>query len=410
MPEFYDKLLLDIIKCQLFGGAAPKLSAEDVSEIIKEAKAQTVYMLVLAFLRENCGQILSECFPEIAEDFFGGVISNTKNFMEHDELHRLMTSNKIPYVAIKGLSSAYYYPEPALREMGDVDFLVYREDFERAKQVVLNAGFEVDHGDDEDSIHISFSRYPGSIWEQHRSINGIPDGKAGDLIREEMGRCIETARQIESDGAVCMIPDGFHHGLIMLLHMISHLTSEGIGLRHLCDWAVFADKIDNDDFVELFKNKLERFGVWRFAQLVTSACEKYLGIAHKPWAENREFGEETLEELIGDILSGGNFGKKDLNRYREIKYISNRGERTVDNKNLFSQLFGTLNKKTYSDYQWIKKYKVFLPLGWIAEGGRYLGFLISGRRKNSGTVSMLREASKRKELYSKMKLFEPGTD
>ena len=38
MPEFYDKLLLDIIKCQLFGGAAPKLSAEDVSEIIKEAK------------------------------------------------------------------------------------------------------------------------------------------------------------------------------------------------------------------------------------------------------------------------------------------------------------------------------------------------------------------------------------
>ena len=80
---------------------------------------------------------------------------------------------------------------------------------------------------------------------------------------------------------------------------------------------------------------------------------------------------------------------------------------TKDGKyNMLAQLFGTLNQKTYSDYRWIEKRKVFLPVGWIAEGGKYIGLLVSGKRKTQGTSAMLKEASKRKDIYSKMKLFE----
>lgn len=95
-----------------------------------------------------------------------------------------------------------------------------------------------------------------------------------------------------------------------------------------------------------------------------------------------------------------------MNRYREIKYTSNRGERTVDNKNVIAQLLGTLNQKTYSDYSWIEKRKVFLPVGWVAEGGKYAGLLVSGKRKSKNTSTMLKEAAKRKGIYSRMELFE----
>ena len=396
--------LLKTVGYQLFGGERPRISA-DIFAVLEEAKAQTVFTGVFPFFQAELQQSGQGGFVAAQEIFFGNVIKNTNNFMEHDELNKLMTNNDIPYCTLKGLASAYYYPDPSLREMGDVDYLVQETDFEKAKQAALNAGFAIDHGDEPDSIHIAFKRGPMSIWEQHRTINGIPNGEVGEDIQLEIDRTIKTSEQITLDGVICRIPDAFHHGLIMLLHVASHMTSEGIGLRHLCDWAVFANRLGNDGFDELFEEKLTRFGLWKFAQILTLVSEKYLGIAHMEWAQNPEVTDEHLEAVMEDIMNGGNFGKKDLNRYREIKYISNRGERTVDNKNVVDQVFGTLNQKTCSDYPWIKKHKVFLPIGWAAEGGRYLALLITGKRKSKGTSAMLREAAKRKEIYSKMELF-----
>lgn len=396
--------LLKTVGYQLFGGERPRISA-DIFAVLEEAKAQTVFTGVFPFFRAELQQSGQGGFVAAQEIFFGNVIKNTNNFMEHDELNKLMTKNDIPYCTLKGLASAYYYPDPSLREMGDVDYLVQEADFETAKQAALNAGFAIDHGDEPDSIHIAFKREPMSIWEQHRTINGIPNGEVGENIQLEIDRTIKTSEQITLDGVICRIPDAFHHGLIMLLHVASHMTSEGIGLRHLCDWAVFANRLGNDGFDELFEEKLTRFGLWKFAQILTLVSEKYLGIAHMEWAQNPEITDEHLEAVMEDIMNGGNFGKKDLNRYREIKYISNRGERTVDNKNVVDQVFGTLNQKTCSDYPWIKKHKVFLPIGWAAEGGRYLALLTTGKRKSKGTSAMLREAAKRKEIYSKMELF-----
>lgn len=398
--------LLNTIGPQLFGGEKPNISQSKLSHVLKEAEAQTVFSLAFACLQKELTITSAGNFDELNEEFFRKVILNTNNFQEHNELHELMESKQIPYVTIKGLASAYYYPDPSLRDMGDVDFLVFENDFEAAKRAVMSAGFKVDHGDDEDSIHIAFKREPMSIWEQHRCVNGIPEGSVGELIREELDKTIETSELVELDGAVCRIPDKFHHGLIMLLHMISHMTSEGIGLRHLCDWAVFVNSISNNEFVGLFSEKLNSFGLWKFAQIMTATSEKYLDIEHKEWIESAELDDGLLEDVIADIFNGGNFGKKDLNRYREIKYISDRNDRTVDNKSVFYQVLNSLNKKVYGDYSVISRHKMLLPVGWIAEGGKYIGLLISGKRKNKDTSAMLKKAAKRKDTYSQMDLFK----
>jgi hypothetical protein len=177
-------------------------------------------------------------------------------------------------------------------------------------------------------------------------------------------------------------------------------------LRHLCDWAVFVNSFTDDEFAVMFAEKLRSFGLWKYAQIMTSVCEEYLGIKRNRWAVNPQIDANLMSGVIEDILSGGNFGKKDLNRYREIKYISNRGERTVDHKNVVAQVARTLNQKVYSDYRFIDKHHILLPAGWIAEGVKYTGLLISGKRKSKGTSAMLKEAAKRKDIYSKMDLFE----
>ena len=95
-----------------------------------------------------------------------------------------------------------------------------------------------------------------------------------------------------------------------------------------------------------------------------------------------------------------------MNRYREIKYISDRGERTVSSDGIIKQGFRTLNKKVFEDYKAIDKHRFLLPIGYLAEGGKYIGLLITGRRKSSGTKQMLKEAAQRKKVYSSLRLFE----
>lgn len=45
--------LLAVVRYQLFGGAKPKINNEDLSDILKEAKAQTVFSTVFSLLQEN---------------------------------------------------------------------------------------------------------------------------------------------------------------------------------------------------------------------------------------------------------------------------------------------------------------------------------------------------------------------
>jgi VanZ family protein len=135
-----------------------------------------------------------------------------------------------------------------------------------------------------------------------------------------------------------------------------------------------------------------------------------LGAPKRVWAleavESKKLSVEQLDGLMDDILNGGNFGTKDMNRYREIKYISDRGENTVSKNGILSQAFQSMNHKVRADYRTLGRYKLLMPIGYLAEMVKYTGLLAAGKRKSSGSKAMLREAKARKNLYRNLKLFE----
>ena len=403
-------LLLNTIGAALFGQKAPAVADNLILPLVSESKAQAVFPLLFSVLDSQFQEKLkAEQYAQLSEEFFHYAIAGTQNFAEHTELHELMTEHAIPYAVMKGFASSMYYPEPALRSVGDVDFLVKPEDLEKTRELLESIGFSVDHGEEESSKHIAFTRPPMSVWEMHRTVNGIPGGEVGERIQAEMDRVIETADSVNRDDVICMAPDKLHHGLILLLHTASHLTGEGVGLRHLCDWAVFASSFSDREFREIFEKKLKSFGLWRFAQVLTVLGINYLGAPNRVWAiqamEGQAVNDGILSGLMQDILNGGNFGAKDQNRYREIKYISDRGDRTVSSGGIVRQGFKTMNQKVRANHPFLHKHKILLPLGYLAESGRYAGLLITGKRKSSGTRQMLKEAADRKKLYASLALF-----
>ncbi len=390
------KLLLDLCAKSLFCKEVTIPDGFDCNELVEESKRQTVFPVAYSFVKDKCGDVDSKTFSQI-------IAKNIRVEYGHNEVHKVLTENNISYVVLKGVASASYYKEPMLRTMGDVDVLVCPENIAKADKLLKSIGFITTDDVDGDNMHIGYKRKDGVTCELHRRVNGVPQSEVGDTVNKYLSNIFDSVQEYETANGSCVVPDKFHHGLILLLHTASHLTHEGVGLRHLCDWAVFVNSFSDDEFISLFEKPLNEIGLWRFAQLLTLCCVKYLGCDAKAWAG--EADDELLDRIIIDILNGGNFGHKDPERYSQIKYISDRKEGTVGKRNPVLQLFSSMNAKTKIEFGFVNKSKLLLPIGWLFTVCKYLYMVITGKRSLDG-ISTINSANSRKNIYNEFHLFE----
>lgn len=319
----------------------------------------------------------------------------------HIEVHELLASEGIPYVMLKGCVSASYYPEPVLRAMGDVDFLVHKTDFERTCELLRTHGLI-----DSEHIHAcerAFDR-DGITWEVHHEVNGLPDGQIGERLRSLLSDIIEMAHVVHTENGDYMSPSPFHHGLVMLVHVSHHMVTSGVGLRQICDWAVFANHFSSDEFRNLFEKKLKDVGLWEFAKVLTQFCTTYLGLPPKEWAGS-DVDNDLLKALLEDIFSGGNFGQKEASRLDEAKFITNRKKGTIDNASPVCQLVQSLNDITRTHWPIAKRFPILLPFGDFYYGLRYFIRILLGKRRKINVFQTVKNANSRKAIYKKLKLY-----
>ncbi len=372
----------------------------DATDVLSEAKKQTVLPIAVSGLKNQ--SVSTENLNNI---FLRSVVNNIRVSSNHIQIASILSENEIKYVFIKGVASAAYYNEPDIRTMGDVDLLIRRQDTQIVNDLLQKLGYKTDEDIFKESGHVAYKRTGDgsiSVCEVHFNLNGIPDSLS-NTFENYLSTIFETAKEIEVMGKTCLVPSDFHHGIILLLHTATHLTSEGIGLRHLCDWAVFVNRFSNDEFVNVFEKTLKELGLWRFAQLLTLCSEKYLHIENKGWAGTAD--EVLLSSIVFDIISGGNFGFKDADRYRQIKYISNRESHKAGKKGVILQVFSSINTKAKTEYDFVKKHKILLPLGWVTVLYDYF-LLVLTRKRKLDNINTINGAKHRQSIYKEFKLFE----
>lgn len=372
----------------------------DLKCIYEESKAQAVVLQVL-----NSVDLAKTEQITFAEKWFSLSINYLKNNLtihsQHAYLHRLMSENNIDYCVLKGSASAVYYPDPVMRTMGDVDFLVDPRDFEKATEILKNEGFVPLNGD-EHICHIALKK-DKMHFEAHFAPAGIPEGNAGVLIKSYLEDVFEKAHLTEVSGNQFIKPCDFHHGLIILMHIYHHMLSEGIGLRHLCDWAAFVNNLENDEFEKLFKEKLTACGLWKFAQILSFLSHRYLNIEYKPFMEQAD--DELCSKLISDIFKGGNFGNKDKNRIFEGTAISSRGKNGIKKSKLL-QIISNMNSAALTQFAFLRKCQFLKPIGFIFIGTRFAFRIITGKRKMPDISKSFENAEQRKQIYKQLHLFE----
>ena len=378
-----------------------EVSVADSVALLNEAKHQAVVQL--AFSALDTDRLPEDAFQQWQKYTMQCASKNLRVIHKHALLHKWLSAAGIPYVILKGCASAAYYPQPDARAMGDVDFLVAEEDLERAGKVLEEHGLKPWEFEHISHIVYQTKSANGINLEMHFNLAGLPAGESGELVRACF-RDVYTAASVRPIGdGQAVLPSPFHHGLVLLLHTCHHMTGEGIGLRHLCDWAVFANRFSDDEFRSLFEQPLKRIGLWKFAQTLTRVSIKYLGASEKDWAV---CDERLADSLMEDILLGGNFGKKDNNRGMQTLLISDRGKNGVGRTGMLHQLVRSTNAIILLNWPKARKYKLLLPVGWIYWGFRRMLRELTGKRKKSDVKQVLTGAASRRKLYQQLGLYD----
>ena len=369
--------------------------------VYKESVNQTVILYA--------SNAISDYFNVIPKEIFGKWLAHSSKVISsnmavvkcQNELTDFLEKNNYKYIILKGIASASYYENPDMRMLGDVDFLIDNSiSDEIAEAIQSNLGYSV-YGMESHERHLTMMRKKDAI-EMHYEIPGIPKGDKGEFVKSFVSDILDDTMAIVIDGNTFTAPSHLFHGIIILLHMLHHMSSEGLGLRHLCDWGAFVNKTSQMDFwANDFIPFLNRLGLTKYASIMASVCHKYMGIdmpACLPVAD-----DAICEDIINDIFQSGNFGNKDEQYHQSGWIVSENGKDGVK-KSTFLVVLGRLDSAVKLHWPWLKKWKILLPFAYIFFTIRYYLKVIRGERPSLS--SLMPEANKRKDLYKQLEIYE----
>lgn len=194
---------------------------------------------------------------------------------------------------IKGLTAGALYEHPELRMPGDID-LFFPENYNMAVPIARSKGIEVTLDDNHDVFD-----YKGVHVELHHTafrplfpVKNIDFSPIPSDSVNYKGKMLNVKA----------------NAMLLLIHPAKHFMKEGIGLRHLCDWAVFLKRYEESPELSEAWDEVKRQGAERFAVEFTAIAVHYLGLQLKDpekWIGKSK--DRLREKMLGIIMERGNF-------------------------------------------------------------------------------------------------------
>ena len=405
-----EKVFLMLVRRAMFSSSeTPEnigIRCEDIDwkEVLSESVHHAMATVALEGTEGLDCEIPDDVLTEWQSRAMRYVIKNETLMSVQDELIEILKKEGISGAVIKGSAAAFCYSRPDLRVMGDIDFLVKEEDFERAAAILEANGFVRDDHET-NPCHVGFI-YGGCDIELHRYVNGVPDGELGDYIKSLFALSFDKGEIIETiDSYSFPVTDDLTQALTLLIHTQGHIRKGGLGIRHLCDWAAFVDKKLTDDLKTELEAILVKIGMLKFFNVLNEICEKYLFSDTFALYESVEKSDDICDMLMLDFVFCGNFGRKAPE--------SLRGSEIFTRITVVKTKKGDIAKvRLFKNYIWFlrcawapcEKRAILLPFAFFFVPIRYLWRVITGKRKmlSAGFIS---KTAKRKSLYDQLELF-----
>lgn len=216
-----------------------------------------------------------------------------------EEFAEAIEKREIPVVVLKGMAFAQYYPNPLLRECGDLDCYMMGK-----KEEGDLAALELGGTMEEAGYKHSHLIYKGLTIENHRFFTDFDNTPTGILTEQVLGELIQEG-QIYLGDSKLSCPSANFNALFLLKHAQGHFIDEGIRMRHVLDWALFLrEKQEEVDWSKVLP-MLEVTHTAQFAGVMTAIAVRYLRIevlnkGLLALASNAE--QKMVDAVLADIM------------------------------------------------------------------------------------------------------------
>lgn len=184
-------------------------------------------------------------------------------------------------VLLKGFALAQHYPQPHLRQWGDIDLYVGQKQYHDACAVLREAFPEAKHPKEEFEFlkHYNFV-FGDTVLEMHRISMEMAhprDRKYYEGLEEKY--LTEKGPQIDLEGVTVTVPEDTFNVFFTFLHAWHHFMETGMNMKQVCDVAVLLhakrDVIDIERLNEML-TKLHLMDVW---QSIMYILVQHLGLS-----------------------------------------------------------------------------------------------------------------------------------
>lgn len=216
-------------------------------------------------------------------------------------------------VLLKGFSIAQYYPQPHLRQWGDIDIYVGQKNYHSACAVLRNTLPEAKHPKDEFEFlkHYNFV-FDSTVLEMHRvsmDFHHPRDRRYYERLEELY--LTKDGPKCDIDGLSVTIPEETFNLLFVFLHAWHHFTETGMNMKQLCD--IFILLHSRKDYIDearlhVILTKLHLMEVW---QMIMYILVHYLNMPEDKSLFYRDKCKRRAELLFSRILSEGSSRKND---------------------------------------------------------------------------------------------------
>lgn len=276
-------------------------------------------------------------------------------------------------IVIKGLVCRSLYPEPELRHSADEDLLIRPEELDAYIPSLTAVGYlpEPEQSDSDDKYEFKFRGKDSQLLvELHTSLFPAKSEAYGDCARF-FTNALDRAVDMTIEGLRVRTLAPTDHLLYLICHAYKHLLHSGIGIRQVCDIALLSDKYREEIDWDYIRSSCDSLHISHLCAAIFQICEKHLGYCAAEAFADIEVDEELLLE---DILSGGRFSDKQLDRAHSstmtLEAVSADREGRKRKGMLHSVFLPYDSMK--GKFPYLQKHPWLLPVAWTQRVFRYL--------------------------------------
>ena len=391
-----EKEFLSVLSAFFNGSADIFIPEENFYEVILLAKKHNVLPMVCEVLSKNNGKekrFQSE--KATALMLFSSQCVRTERFLF---LYRLLLKAGITPLCVKGITLRSLYKNGSIRPSTDEDLLVKKEDMPLFEKLMEENGFELKSEGKNEKTYIE--RETSLIIEAHTSLFCERE-MLGKTLDELFSNPFDFSKTVMIENTPILTLDAQKGLLYLVCHAFKHFIRCGVGIRQVCDIAVYMRSHKAELDIPLLESELSKLNADVFFKALVNIAVKHLGFEDIAFPSlDKELDEQPLLE---DILRGGIYGKGESARVHAAPLTLSAAEGKGKTASVFSAVFPSF-KKLSLEYPSLKKFFFLYPFFLIWRIAKYLFCVAVKKEEHSTPKESLKKGEERKELLKKYKI------